>query len=613
MQFANPIALLLLGLIPILILIHSLRPKPRQVEVTNLFLWQEALKERRGGGRIRKIIKNLSLLLQILAVILTTTALAEPVWFHLSEDMGNVILVLDSTASMKSRTASGVRFDQARKEALKIIDDLQKGSRMLIIEAGGKATLRSGLLDNRSELKKIAGSIQPTDSPGQVKKALYLALSFMDPEQNDRIFFVTDGAGSDLGEISRVDKRIKTVLITGGENNTGITKFEVRQGLDYKDRYEIMVEVKNYNQRPVICPIGLFLDEEMIIKNVVRLKASEKRLLIFPFSGPLRGTCQASLDLDDDFPTDNNAFTVLNRSREVWVLLVTKGNYFLQKLLEANPNLMVNSVEQVVPSAWEEQVERHDIVILDRVQPPSTEKGNFLLIDSFSPSIPISEIGTINMPEVLDWDRKNPLMANLDLSRLVIERAARVKSREGLQPIVESTQTGLIYTYKEEGLRAVLLGFDLTRSDLPLRAAFPIMMSNIFQWLLPDSLRFSRSQIKAGESFPIYLAHQTGRFSVLTPSEKWEKYQGTSSPFHYTDTREVGVYSVVEGERWSHFAVNLLDESESDIRASFVGLQSDGTSAETEPVAVEHALWILFLLSASIILILEWHLWLRDR
>ncbi|MBW1913165.1 MAG: BatA domain-containing protein, partial [Deltaproteobacteria bacterium] len=48
MQFANPIALLLLGLIPILILIHSLRPKPRQVEVTNLFLWQEALKERRG-------------------------------------------------------------------------------------------------------------------------------------------------------------------------------------------------------------------------------------------------------------------------------------------------------------------------------------------------------------------------------------------------------------------------------------------------------------------------------------------------------------------------------------------------------------------------------------
>jgi len=55
MQFANPIALLLLGLIPILILIHSLRPKPRQVEVTNLFLWQEALKERRGGGRIRTL------------------------------------------------------------------------------------------------------------------------------------------------------------------------------------------------------------------------------------------------------------------------------------------------------------------------------------------------------------------------------------------------------------------------------------------------------------------------------------------------------------------------------------------------------------------------------
>ena len=37
MQFLNPGMLAVLSLIPILLLIHTLKPKPRQVDVTNPF------------------------------------------------------------------------------------------------------------------------------------------------------------------------------------------------------------------------------------------------------------------------------------------------------------------------------------------------------------------------------------------------------------------------------------------------------------------------------------------------------------------------------------------------------------------------------------------------
>ena len=79
MQFINPGALFVLGLIPVLILIHSLKPKPKKVVVTNLYLWRQASDEKRGGAKIRRLVKNLPLYVQILAVILASLALSKPV------------------------------------------------------------------------------------------------------------------------------------------------------------------------------------------------------------------------------------------------------------------------------------------------------------------------------------------------------------------------------------------------------------------------------------------------------------------------------------------------------------------------------------------------------
>ena len=122
-----------------------------------------------------------------------------------------------------------------------------------------------------------------------------------------------------------------------------------------------------------------------------------------------------------------------------------------------------------------------------------------------------------------------------------------------------------MYSYHENGLRAVFLGFDMTRSDLPLRVAFPVMMSNIFQWLRPDKFGFSSSHMKAGKSFTIHLEPQTNNLSIRTPSGKWEEHRLRSNPFEYANTGEVGIYTVVEGEKWRYFAVNLVDERESNI------------------------------------------------
>jgi hypothetical protein len=612
MQFLNPGMLTTLGLIPILILIHTLKPRPRQVEVTNLFLWQEVLKERSSHLTFERLKKNLPLLFQILIIILAALALAKPTWMYFSSKKGNMILVIDTSASMKAKLGSGTRFDAAREKALELIEQRESDQKILIVDAGSKPVVKAGLLDNSNQAKSLVKSLAPSDASAELEPAVYLALSFVDPSKKDLLYLITDGAGKDFSALVKNHPKIKPIIVAGGNRNIGITKFEFRQEIDRNEKYEIMLEIKNFNPTSIKCPVRLSIDNAIIFDSVITLEAQEKKLLIFPYSGLITGIAKASLEIDDDFSIDNRAYLSLSASKDIWVLLISKGNHFLEKLLEAYPNFKVNSVKEIIPSSWNEQALRHDIIIVDRMNIPKTEKGNFLLIDAYSPSIPILKTGYVRFPKNLDWDRKNPLMANVNVGGLIVEQAAKLQVDKRLHPVIESTKTGLMYAYEKGGIRAVLLGFDLTKSDLPLKVAFPVMMSNIINWLNPHKLDFSTLHTRAGEPFDIYLDPQTDIFYTRAPREKWEKQRAAANPFRYADTQKVGVYTISENDKQRYFSVNLADESESDISMSSIEQIPDQPSV-SEEISAQHPLWAVFLLISCAVLMAEWLVWLKMR
>lgn len=602
-----------LGLIPILILLHALRPKPKEVDVTNLFLWQDILKDQGSRMTLKRLRKNLPLLFQILLIILAAMALARPVWLHFTRKQGNVVLVVDASASMKTNTGGGTRFELAREKAIEIVRNHDKGQKLLVIEAGNEPVLPAGFIETAAEAKALITDLIPSDVPGKLEKALYLALSFVEPGSEDTIYLITDGAGTDFLKLLQLHHKIIPVIVAGGSENIGITKFEFRQNFDRSDIYEIMVTMKNFTSESVTCPFRLSIDKMAIVDTTLTFEASEERLIILPYSGLITGVAKAELDIEDDFPVDNTAYLSLSASKDIWVLLASKGNYFLEKLLEAYPNFLVNTVTEIVPSSWEEHLAGHDLIIVDRMDVPATDSGNLLLIDAFSPSIPAVRNGKVDFPRILDWDETHPLMTDVNLSSLKIEQAEQLDVAESLHPVVESLQTGLIYTYENNDLRAVLLGFDITRSDLPLKVAFPVMISNIINWLNPHKLSFSALQAKTGEPFAIELDRQTTEFSVRTPNGTWSKYQAASNPYIYTNTQQVGMYTILENKKSRYFTVNLLDEAESDITvpAFDVASYASRTEEEAEEIAIRQHLWSWFLLFGIVMIMIEWYAWLK--
>ena len=105
-QLAYPWALLSLLSIPVILVLHSLRPARRTVVVSATSLWHEALRDRQRGLGLQKLLRNLSLLLLMLFALVVSLGLAGPRWLAQSAAGDDSVLVLDVSASMKTRAGA---------------------------------------------------------------------------------------------------------------------------------------------------------------------------------------------------------------------------------------------------------------------------------------------------------------------------------------------------------------------------------------------------------------------------------------------------------------------------------------------------------------------------
>lgn len=615
MSWGSPWFFGFLALIPLILLLHSLWRKRKEVKITTLFLWEELLQERRATLGISRIVKSLTLLLQILVVIILTVGLAQPFLTLPATREGNIVLILDTSASMQTKGPRGSRFALAQAEARRLIDQLHEKSYMSIIEAGAGPTLKTFFTRDKQRLRNIVDQMEVQDTIGNLREAVLLALSFLQGNKNDEIVLLSDGTETEWQkEIPPRGMKITPILFTEGEKNVGITHFAFRKGWGDVPVYEMMITVHNFTSTPLEVPLEVIWNRKLLLQERVSLQSDEARVLVYPFDQELTGILEARLVLEDDFPVDNVAYTVLTQAQAFWVLLITPGNYFLENLLAAHPQVLVNRIDQIDPAAFEQQIQGHHIVIFDRITPPPLPFGNFLLINTLAPGLPITLLGEVQEPELLDWQRDHPILRQVQLEQLTIRRAQQVELHSGARPIVEATATPLLTTVQRENLRVVHLGFDLLESDLPMRVAFPLLFENIFQWLYPGITNFSSQQIQVGEIFTLPVANNIREVTVRKPEAgRAVTLPVTENPFHFRDTRRTGIYSVKAGNHTMRFAVNLLSEQESRIQPRQIDLTEYAQTDLFTEEEVEKPLWHYFVLAALLFTFGEWYCWCRGR
>lgn len=614
MTFLNPAGLLFLLAIPVVIVFHLLKIRRQQVAVSSTLLWADSLRDQLASAPFRRLKPNLLLLLQLLTILVLALTLAKPVRTVLASGYERNVFILDVSASMQAGDVQGSRFAAAQQAALAAVESLRPGQRAMVIESGQEARVLVPFTEDRRALRQAIQALQPLDVSGRLSEAFRLAqASLLVGGGQAAVEVFTDGAYELSGLPDLGPTAIHWRRYAGRGHNIGVTAFEVRKTYFGSFDYQAYLSVANYSREPSTFELTLTLDGRPLKTERVNLDPEVKRSIVLPFTHDGGGILRAEINAEDDLAADNHAAAVIPAPHPVRVLLVSQGNAFLEKALAADPQVQVETgtVEQFGKAG------EYDVVILDGVPVKKVPAGRYLFINTLPEGTSLNLQGRVEDPPIIDWDRTHPVLRYLDLSKVIVQDAMRVRPMGSGRALVESNLTPLIYALDEGGLKAVFVGFDLYRTDFPLRVAFPLFVSNALRWLYPSQLEDAGLQLSTGQPLTVSLPAGSGAATVVDPTGKTHRLRpDADGRIGFVETTHAGIYAVKAGTWEQRFAVNLLDEGESNIapRAQFPTERAGQAPSQDHPTTFpsRQQLWRLFAALALALLLLEGVLYYRE-
>src|ERR1700693_814506 len=136
MPFLAPLALAGLLFVPVVVAMYLLKLRRDEAVVPSTLLWQKLVADVEANAPWQKLRRSLLLLLQLLLVLILAILAARPFVERPAGLAGDIVLVVDTSASMEATDVSPNRLEAAKAAAIDALRDLPAGGRVSVIAAG---------------------------------------------------------------------------------------------------------------------------------------------------------------------------------------------------------------------------------------------------------------------------------------------------------------------------------------------------------------------------------------------------------------------------------------------------------------------------------------------
>lgn len=665
MSFLNPWVALGIAavVIPALIILYFLKLRRREQTVPSTLLWRRAVQDLRVNAPFQRLRKNLLLLLQLLVLAAGVTALARPIIQTSVSNESRVVILIDRSASMNAREGNQTRLELAKEQAVRLVKTFNRtGSRWLLFFGGAPAQTRVMVIafaeraqviapftTNTGELVQLIERIEPTDGGTNLAEALALAETYMvqttqeqtpeTSEQASRIVLISDGAASTADTALRTD-RVSLVQVGEARDNVGVTALRTQRNYEQPEQLAVFAQIANFGPEPISADVALYVNGVLQRVEPVALGAALTRgdAAEGAASGPAAAhdssgasltfdlTLNTAADLevrvvrDDALPVDNRAFAVVPPPRKLRVLLVSAGNFFLERVLD---NLPLERWHHLTPQQYEiapaGQIEAegrslYDVVVFDKHSTKRLPAGNYIFFAAVPQVEGVQTASTFENVPLLWWDETHPILRHVALEYVMAAKALELVLPQGSQTLVEGPRGPVLARLSREGRQYLILAFAVEESTWWRLLSFPIFMYNAITYLGGSGGAAGEAEsVRPGETLRVQVPAGTESATLVRPDGgRVPLRPDTDGSARYAGTHRAGLYAVEPGEDGrNRFAVNLLDARESDIRPRSVEIGGKTVQMQEGIRTATPEIWRWFVGAALLVALLEWYIYNR--
>ncbi|MBK8616272.1 MAG: BatA domain-containing protein [Anaerolineales bacterium] len=610
MQFLTPLGFALSVLAIPIILLYMLKLRRKQTQVSSTMLWEKLLKDRQANAPWQKLKRNLLLFLQLLILAALIIALARPALQTKVVATGSVIVMLDASASMNAVDVTPSRFEEARKSVLTLINGLSSDSSLtLILVAKTPQTLIASETD-KSLLKAALSKAQVSQGAADWSAAFALAAGATRNSASSTVVIISDGGLPESG-LPALPGEVRYIPIGQADDNLAISALALRASNGVPQLFAEVTNTSDVNRKVLL---SLYLGNDLFDARQLDIPANSRKSVSLEnlpvataiYKAHISDPIESNKPLDS-LALDDTAFAIYQSSAARRALLVSPGNLFLEQLLASLPGLQPFRALPAADGTLQIPNDPFDLYIFDGTIPAELPNSNLLLINPttnpfFTVGETIKEIKDIQVNE-------NSLTRYVDWKTVHVLQARKVTVPSWANVLIESDSNPLVFTGETNGQRLAVLTFDLRESDLPLQIAYPILFSNLINYLAPPSAFDSSQSLSAGESLTLVPPTDAEQVVIASPSN--QTFTLAAGQTLFSQTNELGYYAVnfvsKDATKVEYFAVNLFDESESDLKPRET-LQIGSTSVTptvSEQVGLQE-LWKWLAGFALLVLMIEW-------
>jgi Ca-activated chloride channel family protein len=498
----TPLALLGLLFVPAVVAMYLLKLRREQRSVASTLLWQRLVADVEANAPWQRLRRSLLFLLQLLLVVILVLLAARPFIERPAGLARDIVLIVDTSASMAATDVLPDRLEVAKHAALDALRDLPTGGKVSVIEAGRTARIVAAGSSDLGRVRQAIDSIRPTVGPGDLADALELASELASQSGDAEVLIATDAALTSM-PTTTVDARIRVLRVGDGERgkrNQAIVALAVRTAPSAVTR-SVFVSVANLDVQPAERRLELWADGNLVEARDIQMDPQQRADVVV--DDVPRGTSVIEVRLvaagtastiatapPDQLAADDRAWAIVPPDREREILLVGEGDPYLETALSYLPN---SRLFGVAPGRYPADALRRDgtewdLIIFESFVPSTLPTVPTLMIAP-TRSSPVGNVaGKLTNPGIGAISPDEPILRYVDLSTTHIAEAAKLELPGWARSVMPGPKGApLLYTGVRAGVPTAVLAFEPRRTDLPLQVAFPILIANLTGELMGGS------------------------------------------------------------------------------------------------------------------------------